>query len=265
VTRPALVDGLRLALGTLTAVPVRPPGRVDAGVAGTAMALAAVPGVLLGVLAAATVAAATAAGAAPPVAALLAVGSLALATRGLHLDGLGDTADGLAASDDRRRALEVMRRGDVGPAGVTALVLVLLLQVAALSAVVDARGPGTGAVVALVAAVAGRAALAGACARGVPAARSAGLGAAVAGSVPRGAAVAVGGVVALLAAVLGTAVDEAWWWLPAAVLAGWLAAAALLLRCVRRLGGVSGDVLGAVVETAVTACLVVASLQPRPW
>jgi adenosylcobinamide-GDP ribazoletransferase len=45
----------------------------------------------------------------------------------------------------------------------------------------------------------------------------------------------------------------------AAVLAGWAAAAVLVLGCVRRLGGVTGDVLGAAVEVAVTACLVVLS------
>lgn len=243
-------DGLRLAVGTLTAVPVPVPRQVDGAVAGTAMTLAVVPGAVLGALAGSVVVVLAALGAEPLVTATAAVGALALATRGLHLDGLADTADGLAASRDRDRALEVMRRGDSGPAGVAVVVLVLLAQVAALGAVVTEHGAGRGAVTALAVVLASRAVLAGACARGVPAARPHGLGATVAGSVPRTAAVGVGVVVVAGAAVVGLA---------PAVLAGWAAAGLLVVHGVRRLGGVTGDVLGAAVETAATAALVVAS------
>ncbi|MFP5336801.1 MAG: adenosylcobinamide-GDP ribazoletransferase [Actinomycetes bacterium] len=253
--RPPLRDGLRLAVGTLTVLPVHAPGRVDARVAGTAMVLAVVPGALLGALAAAVVAASGALGGDPLVSAVAAVGAVALATRGLHLDGLADTADGLAAAYDRSRALAVMRRGDTGPAGVVVLVLVLLAQVVALAAAVAEQGTARGAATACVAVLGSRAVLAGACARGVPAARPEGLGSTVAGTVPRTAAVAVAAVVVAVAAVAG---------LPVAVLAGWVAAAVVVARCVRRLGGVTGDVLGAAVETALTATLVVATLWARP-
>lgn len=244
-------DGLRLAVGTLTAARVPAPRRVDDAVAGTAMTLAVVPGAVLGALAGSVVLGLAALGAEPLVAATAAVGALALATRGLHLDGLADTADGLAASSDRGRALEVMRRGDSGPAGVAVVVLVLLAQVAALAGVVTEHGAARGAVTALVAVLASRTVLAGACARGVPAARPHGLGATVAGSVPRAAAVGVGALVVAAAAVVGLA---------PAVLAGWAAAGLLVVHGVRRLGGVTGDVLGAAVEAAATAALVVASL-----
>ena len=159
-------DAVRMALGTLTALPVPPPRRLDAPVPGRAMLLAPAAGLVPGLAALAAVAGADVAGLSPLVAATLGVAALALTTRGLHLDGLADTADGLAASYDRDRALAVMKRGDVGPAGLATVVLVLLVQVAALAQAVTASS-----VTVLVAAVAARTAVPLACARGVPAAR----------------------------------------------------------------------------------------------
>jgi adenosylcobinamide-GDP ribazoletransferase len=51
---------------------------------------------------------------------------------GLHLDGVADTADGMAVQGDRAERLGVMSEGNTGPAGVMALVLVLLTQWAAI-------------------------------------------------------------------------------------------------------------------------------------
>src|SRR3954447_24563718 len=65
--------------------------------------------------------------------AVLTVAVLAALTRGLHLDGLADTADGLGPMRGRERALEVMHQSDIGPFGVVTVVLTLLLQVAALA------------------------------------------------------------------------------------------------------------------------------------
>ena len=65
----------------------------------------------------------------PPLAVgLLVVGCLALGSRALHLDGLADTVDGFGAGWTAERSLMVMRRGDVGPMGVVALIVVLGLQ-----------------------------------------------------------------------------------------------------------------------------------------
>jgi adenosylcobinamide-GDP ribazoletransferase len=57
---------------------------------------------------------------------------LTLATGGLHLDGVGDTFDGLGAGGDRDRILSVMDDSRTGVFGLIAIVLVLLLKIHAL-------------------------------------------------------------------------------------------------------------------------------------
>jgi adenosylcobinamide-GDP ribazoletransferase len=197
------------------------------------------------------------------VAAVLAVGSLAVLSRGLHLDGLADLADGLGSRRPPAGALEVMRRSDIGPFGVVTLVLTLLIQVAGLTQA-DAAGRGVPAII--VAAVTGRLAITWACRRGVPPARPDGLGAMVAGSVAPVAAAAatvvalavtVGGIF-LAAAAADVPVE---WILPVAVGAGLVTGIALGEHGARRLGGVTGDVLGAVCEAATAACLLVTAIS----
>ncbi|MYW06338.1 adenosylcobinamide-GDP ribazoletransferase, partial [Streptomyces sp. SID3343] len=180
-------------------------------------------------------------------------------TRGLHLDGLADTADGLGSAKPAADALRIMKASDIGPFGVLTLLFTVLVQVGAL---VQLQRAGSGwAVAALVgAAVTGRAALALACGPGVPSARPDGLGAMVAGTVGRGVLLAwslvLTGAAGLYWIVQGPA--EGLRALGAAV-AG-LACGALLLRhTVRRFGGITGDVLGAVVETVGCVALVVLS------
>jgi adenosylcobinamide-GDP ribazoletransferase len=143
-----------------------------------------------------------------------------------------------------------MRRGDTGPAGAATVALVLVIQSAALAGAID-RGHGWAA--ALLAVVAGRSVLSMACVRVVPAARAEGLGATVAASVPAPVAVGVAAVTLAFAAAIVTP----WWLGPVAVACGYAGAGLLLVRCVRRFGGVTGDVLGACVEVAVLAVLVV--------
>ncbi|WP_228004223.1 adenosylcobinamide-GDP ribazoletransferase [Amycolatopsis sp. YIM 10] len=241
-----------MAVGTLTVLPVPAPSVIDARVARGAMLLA--PLAVLPLAAAGALLTLVPLPALPVAA--LALGVVTLGSRGLHLDGLSDTADGLAASYDRERALTIMRKGDSGPSGVATLVITLIVQCGALA---GAIGAGHGVFAVLVAVPAGRVLLAAGCARGVPSARPEGLGATVAGSVPVPGAVISVVLCAGLAAWGGTFAGLPWWQGLLAVLAAVCAGGLLLWRCVKRLGGITGDVLGACVETGVTAALLVLS------
>jgi adenosylcobinamide-GDP ribazoletransferase len=252
-TATVLRDGLRLAVGTLTVLPVTPPAAVNRHVAAVAMVAAPLAALPLAVVAALVVVGGTWLGLPDLVTAVAALAAVALGNRGLHLDGLADVADGLAASYDRERALAVMRRGDVGPSGVATVVLLLLAQVAALAGAVSA---GVGAAAVATAVLTGRVVLPLFCVRAVPSARPDGLGAAVAGTVPPGVAAALA---AIVLAVSGVVPGFPWWHGVLAVALGWAGAAALLARAVRRFGGITGDVLGAGTEVATTVTLVVLS------
>jgi adenosylcobinamide-GDP ribazoletransferase len=194
----------------------------------------------------------------PSAGGVLALAVLALLTRGLHLDGLADTADGLGPLRSRERALQVMHQGDVGPFGVAALVLTLLLQAACAAALLGRHG---GWLVVWAAVVTARVAMARSGLRGVPTAEGSALGRAVAGTVsaPRLAGCALvtaGGAAAAGAAAGGRGLAVA---AVAGVVGGLLAAELLLRRAAARLGGVTGDVMGAMGEAAATAVLLVAA------
>jgi adenosylcobinamide-GDP ribazoletransferase len=194
--------------------------------------------------------------------AALAVALLAVATGGLHLDGLADTADGLGSRRPADQALEIMRRSDAGPLGVATLVLVLLVQVSALASLPHGWiGTGwTGAAGLVLAAVTSRVAVVAA--TGSPSARPSGFGALVAGRTSTAGRVA--SVVALLAAVvaaglaLGGVAAAAWG--AGAALAGLAVAVLLRWAARRRLGGMTGDVFGAIVELSTATVLLVLAL-----
>ncbi|MFG3548542.1 adenosylcobinamide-GDP ribazoletransferase [Streptomyces sp. NPDC047725] len=249
-------DGLRFAFGTLTVLPVRLT-RWDRGAARGGMLCAPLAGLAVGAVAAAVGLVLLFLGAAPLLAAVATAAVPAALTRGLHLDGLADTADGLGSGKPAEDALRIMKQSDIGPFGVLTLVLVLLAQVAALAQAYDASW-ARGALAAVVSAVAARLAMTVTARAGVPAARPEGLGAAVAGVVPRGGALVTAAAVTAGAAAAGAflgphdAVRTA-----LAVPVAVAAAELLLRRCVRRFGGVTGDVFGGVAETAATTALVV--------
>ncbi|WP_246081932.1 adenosylcobinamide-GDP ribazoletransferase [Nocardioides litoris] len=226
-----LTDAWRLATGLLTALPVRGPhfdGEPSPAVARATMLLAPVAVLPLGALVAAVLWLGDLAGLPSYAVGLLAVGAVALGTRALHWDGLSDVADGLTASYDPERSLAVMKTGTSGPAGTLATVLVAGLQAAALAALADDPLLAGGAV------CLSRCALWIVCASPVPPARWDGIGGAFTRTVPVPVAV-VGGV--LTGVVPG------------------LVVVALVRRCTRRLGGVTGDVMGAAIELCLTTML----------
>ena len=237
-----MIAALRSAVAFGTVIPTGDSGRRPPGPA-MLTALPAV-GALLGLIAAALLQAGFwAFGPHSLPAGALTVAALALLTRGLHIDGLADTVDGLACYGPPQRSLAVMRDGSTGPLGVAAVVLTVLAQAAAMSSL----APGScGAAAVLTAVVTGRVAAVLVCRRGVPAAAGSSLGAAVAGSQP---AAAVAAWILAVAAFSTVATPRVWQG-PLAVLIALAAAAAMAHHCVRRFGGVTGDVLGAVVEMA---------------
>lgn len=259
------MNALRLLFGTLTVLPVRPPASLDRRTAGWAMTMAPLAGLALGLLVGLPMAWGLDQGvpASPLLLASLAVGVVALLTRGIHLDGLADTADGLGSGLRGDAALAVMKRSDIGPFGVVALVLVLLVQVAALA---QSLAAGTGAAAVAVALVVSRGTLSALCTSAFPAARVDGLGRLVAGSVSwlRSAlglgltAVLVLGIV-VAAQPLGALQGEQGVRLAAVFPLGVIPGVLLAVHAQRRFGGVTGDVYGAVVEVTFASVLVAAA------
>ena len=246
--------GLRLAIGTLSILRIRVDA-ADRDTAGRAMACAPLVGAGIGVVAAVVGWAARTYTDSIILAAVAAVATYAVVTRALHLDGLADVADGLGSAKPREQALEIMKRSDIGPFGVVTLILVLGLQIAG---VTSAYAHHRGSLAIIIAAVTGRLAVSLACTPRIPSARPDGLGAWVAGSVRTGKAVVVAGVCVAgcfglgYARGLGTAVLAG-----VACVVGVACALALLQRCVTRFGGITGDVLGALVETGAAGALLV--------
>lgn len=251
----------RNALSLFTVIPAGTGGELGPGDAARAVFWMPVVGLLLGVLGGGVVVGVSGSGAGSDprrlLGAALAIALVALLTGGLHLDGLADTADGLGSRRPAPAALDIMRRSDVGPMGVAALVLVLLIQVAALAAEPSRLTAGLALVLAT---VTGRVSVV--LATGSRAARPGGFGALVAGQTSARGRLLTAMLLAGAVVVCGLGLGG--WELAirglAAAVAGLAAGSAVRLIARRRLGGVTGDVFGAVVETSTAAVLVACAL-----
>ncbi len=126
--KPSLFEGLVGALQFLTILPLGPPARFAPG---PVFVFFPVAGLVIGALVSAFD---YLAGffLPAPVAAALDVALLAAVTGALHLDGLADTADGLLGSHRRERALEIMKDSRVGAMGLVAVAVVLIVKAAAI-------------------------------------------------------------------------------------------------------------------------------------
>lgn len=230
------MSGLVLAIGYLTILPVRVPGQDQAGALGRSAAWFPVVGLGLGALVAAFDALAVQ-WFSPSVSAVLTVTAWKVATGGLHLDGLADCLDGLMGGDPARR-LAIMRDSRIGTFGALGLILVLVLDIAAVAEL----PPAFRWRLLLVAPAVGRA-VPPVLARLFNAARDDGQGAAFVGTVGPAACVIALVVTAAAATILlgATGAVASTVAVATAIGGAWCIA--------RRLGGVTGDVLGAAVET----------------
>ena len=239
----------RRALAFLTRLPLGPAGAAEPGALARAAWAFPLAGVLVGVAGAILLTLGDRLGLPILASALLAVAATVAVTGALHEDGLADFADGLGGSD-AAQALAIMRDSRIGSFGVLALILGVGLRVAALAALPDTRL----AAAALIAAHALSRGLLPAMMVSLDPARSDGLGAEAGRPSPAvaGIAAAIGLAVALLALPAGRG-------LVAVILAA-LAMAALGLLARRRLGGYTGDVLGAAQQVGEIVMLLVATL-----
>lgn len=244
---------LRAALGFFTRLPVgsTPSASSFEGV----MVWLPVVGVIIGLLMALVLAAAALCLPAPLCGVLACLAWVAM-TGGLHLDGVADCGDGLIVETSPARRLEIMKDSRLGTFGGIALFFVLALKATALYTLALSLTASWGALLAL----AGACCLAGGLARSLvfvamrlPSARPEGLGAALRRGIAarhEWTALAIGLGLCMLNGLRGLAA------LALSALVVWL----LLAAARKRLGGVTGDVFGCLIELVECSVLIVCCL-----
>lgn len=247
------------AWGLFTILPAPVVEEITPDIARRALHAMPLVGLGLGVMAGAAATLVTLLNGGQPLVMIAGLAVLAMSTGCLHLDGLADTADGLGSRKPAEQALEIMRQSDIGPMGVTAIILVLALEIAAAASPHLGGWHGVWALVTLP--MVARVAPLAASGRWVPSARKEGFGALFTGlTSPFTLAV-------VMAAVLVVSVVSGLWLfgphtgIAAAIacLAAWGFEAAWQRHIVMRLHGVTGDVFGSLVEmTGLVYLLVLA-------
>ncbi len=244
-TRLMALEDLAAALGLLTRLPVlASPSR------GAASAWAwPLAGAVVAIIAAFCGSAALSAGLSPELAAGIALLTLVILTGAMHEDGLADSADGLWGSWDKARRLEIMADSRIGTYGVLALLLVTGMRWQALSGMFSA---GSVWVPLVVAALLSRALMvtvmaALANAKGTGLSQSVGR--------PSASTAAIAAAIAFGPAMLLTG--------PVTILATLIAGLAVLtvaLLARGKIGGQTGDILGAAQQAAEVTVLAVLSV-----
>jgi adenosylcobinamide-GDP ribazoletransferase len=245
-----LFADLAVAIAFYTRLPLRPAGPVDGAAIARASWCAPLVGVLIGALAGLAYWSAWRLNLPPFVCATIAVAAGMLVTGCLHEDGLADTADGLGG-ETRERALDIMRDGRIGVFGASALMICLALRIGALTDL-----PRAALVVwALIGAHAMARAALPVVMRLVPPARADGL-AAMAGAPSRErtlVAAIIGIVLLWIALGFRNALIAFVLVLIGAAVTAWIAR--------RKIGGQTGDVLGAVEQVSETLVLLVTAAR----
>ncbi len=178
------------------------------------------------------------------IAAGLALGASLLITGGLHEDGFADCADGLGATQNRERALEIMRDSRIGTYGSLALILSIGLRWAALANL----GPISGVLAILICSSGARSAMTIAM-QFSHYARPEGLGK-QANDMSYTSFITAIGIAFLIAFLCG------WLWGVLALCLAFLAAWLFLKRLEHRIGGYTGDGLGAMEQIAEIVILI---------
>lgn len=252
-----------LACGSLFTVVPLPMVHVDRGVAAGAIRWFPWLGLLLGLVSGVVAAAVASFGTGPLLPVVVGVALVHALTGAMHLDGLADVADGLGSRKPAQAAIAIMKRSDIGPMGVAAILLVVLLDIAALSDP-DLSGSRLVLIAALtVGPLLGRLQALAGTRVGVPPAHSGGFAALLAGATSTAALAAITTAAWGVALVAGYVVRG----LHGLVAFGVAAVAAAVVGLVwervlrSRFGGLTGDCWGSLSETAqMTFWIVLAAL-----
>lgn len=193
----------------------------------------------------------------PLVAALISLATLTVITGALHEDGLSDTADGVGGGRDREKALAIMRDSRIGSYGASALILSFSLRAAAMAAIGSVLHPTEAGLALIAVAATSRAAMVWHWSS-LPPARRDGVAVSVGG--PEDASVSFALTSAAVIALVLIWPIAGFAAACATVAAAGLAALALTRYIGSRIGGHTGDTIGASQQCAEMAALAALAL-----